>query len=324
MAYKIMIDKSGGPEVLSECEVSRGALLPTDALVRHEAIGINYIDVTQRRGDIPTSIPGGIGIEASGYVVEVGDKVDSVRVGDRVTYVLGPPGACSSERVYPAERLIRIPEFLSFNDAAAVTCKGITAQYLLKSTYPIRKGDVVMIYGVAGALGQFLVPWAKHLGAYVIGVVSKEESVNLAVERGCDHVLLWGACDVAKEVGLITKNKKADVVFDGVGKLTFSVSLDCLRPRGTMVSIGASSGPPDAVDVATLNSKGSLFLTRPSLAAHTADLNEYFCRANEVFSAVRAGIITPKVWKTFPLRKIREAHEVLESGASTGPIVAIP
>jgi NADPH2:quinone reductase len=226
--------------------------------------------------------------------------------------------------LYPAERLVRLPETLSFDDAATVLFKGITAQYLLKSTYPVRPGTVVLLYGVAGGLGQIMAPWAKHLGAFVIGVVSKEASIERARALGCDAVLVWGACDLPAEVATLTNGRKADVVYDGIGRDTFGASLDSLRPRGLLASIGASTGAPPPIEVGTLNAKGSLFLTRPGLAAHATDITEYRERAEDVFAAVSDGVIKPSAWKAFSLADAAGAHAALESGGSAGPILLKP
>ncbi|HLM39829.1 MAG TPA: quinone oxidoreductase [Microvirga sp.] len=297
---------------------------PQEAWIEQEAVGVNFLDVTQRKGAVPIPLPGGLGLEGAGRVTAVGSAVTNVAVGDRVAYILGPLGAYASGRLYPAERLVRLPETLSFDDAATVLFKGITAQYLLKSTYPVRPGTVVLLYGVAGGLGQIMAPWAKHLGAFVIGVVSKEASIERARALGCDAVLVWGACDLPAEVATLTNGRKADVVYDGIGRDTFGASLDSLRPRGLLASIGASTGAPPPIEVGTLNAKGSLFLTRPGLAAHATDITEYRERAEDVFAAVSDGVIKPSAWKAFSLADAAGAHAALESGGSAGPILLKP
>lgn len=324
MARRIRLEKAGGPEVLRVETFEPAKPGPAEAWIVQDAVGVNYLDVTQRSGAVPIPVPGGLGLEGAGRVAAIGSDVRNVSVGDRVAYALGGLGSYASERALPAERLVRLPETLSAEDAAAVTFKGVTAQYLLKSTYPVGPGSVVLLYGVAGGLGQFMVPWAKHLGAFVIGVVSKEASVEVARRRGCDAVLVWGKADLAKEVAALTDGRKADVVYDGVGRATFEASLHSLRPRGLMVSIGASSGAPDPVAVGTLNAKGSLFLTRPSIVAHATDIDEYRTRVEDVFSAVTSGVIKPEIWKTFPLDRAADAHAALENGSSNGPIILIP
>ncbi|GGD26039.1 quinone oxidoreductase family protein [Aureimonas glaciei] len=324
MTIAIQLTQTGGPDVLVPHEVEVPSPGPGEAIVEQRAVGVNYLDAMHRKGAVPIPVPGGIGLEAAGTVVAVGSGVSDVAVGDRVAYALGPVGAYAAVRAYPAERLVRLPEGLSFEEAAAITFKGITAQYLLKNTYPVGPGTVVVLYGVAGALGQVMAPWAKRLGAFVIGVVSKEASVAIAKSRGCDAVLVWGSCDLAGEVSRLTDGRKADVVYDGIGRETFAASVDSLRPRGLMVSLGASSGLPDPVSVATLQAKGSLYLTRPSIAAYAADLAEYRERARDVYEAAAAGIIKPEIWKTYPLEQVAQAHEAMDSGTSNGPIVLVP
>ena len=324
MVTAIRLDVAGGPEVLIPRDIDRVAPGPGEAWIEQEAIGLNYLDVMQRRGDVPIPLPGGLGLEAAGRVTAVGPEVTHVAPGDRVAYALGPVGAYAGGRLYPAERLLRLPDGITAQDAATVLFKGLTAQYLLKSTFPVGPDTSMLLYGVAGGLGQVMVPWARQLGAFVIGVVSKPESVAHAHAIGCNAVLVWGACDVPAEVAALTGGRKADVVYDGVGRKTFEASLDSLRPRGMFVSIGASSGPPPTVEFATLNAKGSLFVTRAGLAAHIGDLAEYRERADDVFAACAAGIISPKVWRTYPLAEAASAHAVLESGQSAGPMVLLP
>lgn len=323
-AATIRMAAPGGPEMLKTGQVQFDGLAPNEAWVVHEAIGVNFLDVMQRSGSVVIPTPSGLGLEAAGRVAAVGSAVSEVSVGDRVAYALGPIGAYATARPYPAERLVRLPDSISCESAAAITFKGITAQYLLKSTFPVGPGTTVLMYGVAGALGQLMVPWAKHLGATVIGVVSKRTSIIVAQSRGCDEVLVWGECDVPAEVHRITNGRKADVVYDGVGKATFSASLDSLRARGMMVSIGASSGAPDPVAVGTLNAKGSLFLTRPSLAAHATDVQEYRARVEDVYAAFNDGIISADIWKAFALEEAVQAHAALENGSSKGPVILKP
>lgn len=324
MATIIRLERTGGPDVLVATTVRDAAPGPGEAWIEQEAIGVNYLDVTHRNGAVPIALPSGLGLEAAGKVTAIGPGVTNVAVGDRVAYILGPIGSYASARAYPAERLIRVPDAVSLDDAATVLFKGTTAHYLLHSTYPVGPGTVVLLYGAAGALGQLMVPWAKHLGAFVIGVVSKEASVELAEAAGCDAVIVWGSGDLPAKVAEVTDGRKADVVFDGIGKATFAASLDSLRPRGTMVSIGASSGAPDPVAVGTLNAKGSLFLTRPGLAAHATELGEYHQRATAVLGAVTAGILKPKAWKSFALADASKAHAALEGGKSAGAILLKP
>ena len=324
MVSAIRFNQFGTPEVLNLQTLSEQAPGQGEVWLEQEAVGVNFLDVTQRRGAVPVSLPSGLGLEGAGRVAAVGAGVSNVRTGDRVAYATGPLGSYASARLYPAQRLVKIPDSLSFDDAAAVMFKGITAQYLLKATYPVGPGTTILLYGVAGGLGEIMVPWAKHLGATVIGVVSKQASVEKALASGCDEVLVFDADSLACEVARITQGKMVDVVYDPIGRVSFQASLDSLRPRGLMVSFGASSGAPSAVELSTLNAKGSLFLTRPSLAAHTASACEYQERAQDVLAAIGAGIIKPSVRASYSLADAALAHADLESGRSSGAIILKP
>jgi len=323
MTSTVRFHETGAPTVLQAIETDRLAPGPKEVWIEQEAIGVNYLDVTQRNGAVPVALPSGLGIEAAGRVADVGAEVTNVSVGDRVGYALGPLGSYATGRLYPSERLLALPEGLSFDDVAGVLVKGLTAQYLIKSTYAVGPGKTVLLYGAAGAVGQVLAAWATSLGATVIGVVSRETSVDRATAAGCAAVLVWGRCDVAAEVTDLTGGKMADVVYDGVGRKTFKASIDSLRTRGTMVAIGASSGLPDPVGLDLLNKK-SLFLTRPGLGAHISDVSEYKARAVDVFDALASGIIKPNVWKGFRLADVTQAHTVLEDGKAEGAIILRP
>ncbi len=324
MAVVVRISATGSAEVLQCREVGRESPAPGEVWLDQEAIGVNPLDISQRRGDAPVTLPSGLGLEGAGTVGAVGEGVTDFRVGDRVGYATGPLGAYASGRRYPTERLVRLPDAVSFDEAAAVLFKGITAQYLLTTTYPVCDDTVVAIYGASGALGQIMVPWARHLGAHVIGVVSRSASVERASAAGCDHVLVFDAATLGEQVADITRGRKADVVYDGVGKVSFDASLECLRPRGLMVSFGMTSGAPSPVSVSTLNAKGSLYLTRPSLAAHTASAEVYQQRAHEVLRALQAGIIRAEPRHTFSLADVRQAHALLEQGKAEGAVILKP
>ncbi|MHA6645952.1 quinone oxidoreductase family protein [Mesorhizobium sp. A623] len=324
MPVAIRFTETGGPDVLHATEVDAVAPGPNEVVIEHDAIGVNYLDITQRNGAVKIPLPSGLGLEAAGVVSAVGVGVTDFKVGDRVAYILGPVGAYSESRTISADRVVPLPDGVSFETAATVLFKGITAQYLLKSTYAVGQGTVVLLYGVGGALGQIMAPWAKHLGATVIGVVSKESSVDRTRTLGCDDVLVWGQGDLAEKVAALTDGHKADVVYDGVGKLTFEASINSLRPRGLMVSFGASTGAPPPVEVGTLNAKGSLYLTRPGLAAHATDVNEYRKRAADVLGAALNGVFSTTFSKVFPLSEAAAAHEAIESGQSNGPVILRP
>ncbi|OWV29735.1 quinone oxidoreductase family protein [Halomonas campaniensis] len=320
----IRFERPGHPEVLEAFLAKAPAPTEGEVLLKQRAVGVNFLDVTQRNGAVPIPLPSGLGLEGAGIVEAIGSGVEGFRPGDRVAYATGPLGAYAASRCIPASRLVKLPDDVSFEDAAAVLFKGITAQYLLKSTYEVKAGTKVMIYGVAGGVGDIMARWAKHLGAYVIGVVSRAVSIDKAKAAGCDDVFVFDAEQLPRQVAAATNGDKVDVVYDPIGRSTFNCSLECLRPRGLMVSFGASSGAPATVEVSQLNAKGSLFLTRPSLAAHTATDAEYQERAADVISALRAGIIVARIWRTFPLLDVAQAHEALESGHSQGTIVLIP
>ncbi|MEB0077708.1 quinone oxidoreductase [Pseudomonas sp. CCI3.2] len=324
MVSVVKFTHAGAPEVLQVEEVGQSAPGAGEVWLEQEAIGVNFLDITQRNGAVPVTLPSGLGLEGAGRVAAVGEGVDNVNVGDRVAYATGPLGSYASGRLYPANKLVRIPDSMTFEEAAAVLFKGITAQYLLKSTYPVGPGTVMVLYGVAGGLGEIMAPWAKHLGAFVIGIVSREQSVDKAKALGCDAVLVFNPQTLAADVARITDGKKADVVYDPIGRVSFEASLNSLKPRGLMVSFGASSGAPAPLEISTLNAKGSLFLTRPSIVAHTTDIAEYQHRAKDVLAAVEASIIKPMIRGRYALSDVAQAHAALESGTSSGTLVLIP
>ncbi|KJK16641.1 quinone oxidoreductase family protein [Pseudomonas sp. NPDC087612] len=324
MVMQIRLTQTGAPAVLQLVQSTAQAPGPGEVWLEQAAIGVNPLDVSQRKGDVPIALPCGLGLEGAGTVAAIGAGVSGLAVGERVGYATGPLGAYASARLYPAERLVKLPDDLGLEQAAAVLFKGITAHYLLHSTYPVGPGTRLMIYGAAGALGQLLVPWAKHLGAFVIGVVSKPESVARARAAGCDQVLVFDAATLAAQVLDITQGRKLDVVYDPIGRLSFEASLDSLRPRGLLVSCGMASGAPPAIELSTLNAKGSLFITRPSLAAHTASAGEYQQRAGEVLAALAAGIIRAQIWQRYALADAALAHDDLQQGRSQGAIILTP
>lgn len=324
MAQVIRLTAAGGPDCMQMQRLELAAPGPGEVLLAQEAVGVNPLDVLQRKGIAPISLPSGLGLEGAGKVLALGAGVDQFAVGDRVAYATGPLGAYASERLYPAERLVKLPEGISAEQAAAVLFKGITAQYLLTSTYAVGPGTVVLLYGASGGVGQLMASWAKHLGATVIGVVSKPQSQARALAAGCAHALVFDPQTLAADVRAITGGRMADVVYDGLGKLSFATSLDCLRPRGLMVSFGATTGAPPAVEMATLNAKGSIYITRPSLAAHTATAAEYQARATAVLQAVEQGVIQPVIGRRYALGDVAAAHADLEAGRTQGAVVLLP
>ncbi|WP_264313618.1 quinone oxidoreductase family protein [Pseudomonas putida] len=321
MASRIILNATGTADVMHVQHTQPQAPGPGQVWLEQTAMGVNPLDVLQRKGGAPLALPSGLGLEGAGRVSAVGEGVDNVRVGDRVAYAMGPVGGYASGRLFPAERLVKLPGLLGEEAAAAVLFKGITAQYLLKSTYAVGPGTQVLLYGAGGALGQLMASWARHLGATVIGVVSRPQSVERARAAGCHHVLVFDAATLARQVRELAQGEGVDVVYDCVGKVSLEASLDSLRPRGLLVSFGGTSGAPAAIGVATLNAKGSLYLTRPSLAAHTRTVAEYQQRAGDVLAAVAEGIIQPRVWRRYPLAEAARAHTDLEQGLSEGALI---
>mgnify|MGYP000443896595 FL=1 len=324
MPAAIRFHRTGGPEVLCLEEVEIGAPAPGEARVRHHAIGLNFIDTYHRSGLYPLPLPSGIGLEGAGVVEAVGEGVRDLAVGDRVAYAGGPVGAYSEVRCLPAERLLRLPEALSFETGAAMMLQGLTAAYLLRRTYRVQPGDAVLIHAAAGGVGLIACQWAKALGATVIGTVSTEIKAELARQHGCDHVILYTREDVAKRVREITGGEGVAVVYDGVGKDTFMASIDSLRVRGTMVSFGNASGPVPPFEPLLLSQKGSLFFTRPILAHHTAKRDELLDLGGELFEKVLAGQVKIEVNQRYALAEAAQAHRDLEARKTTGSTVLVP
>ena len=323
MTKAIRIHAPGGPEVLRWEDVPTPEPGPGEALVRHAAVGLNYIDVYIRSGLYKTSLPTTPGQEGAGTVVAVGAGVTTVAVGDRVAYGTGPLGAYATDRVIPADRLVKLPDGIAFNTAAAMMLQGMTAQYLLRRTYRVKSGDTVLVHAAAGGVGLILCQWAKHLGANVIGVVSTPAKAELAQAHGAHHVIV-GHHDLAAEVKRITGGAMLPVVYDSIGKDTFMASLDCLAPLGMMVSYGNASGPAGAIDVGLLAAKGSLFLTRPTLATYIARRADLEASANDLFDVVLSGAVKIRVNQTHPLSEAAAAHRALEARQTTGSTVLLP
>jgi len=323
MSKAIRMHGYGGPDVLRWEDVPLPDPGPGEALIRHEAIGLNYIDVYFRTGlyKVP-GFPAVIGQEGAGVVTAVGPDVTSVAVGDRVAYA-GPLGAYATNRVISADRLITLPASISADVAASVMLQGLTAHYLLHRTFPVKPGMTILVHAAAGGVGLLMCQWAKHLGATVIGVVSTEAKAELARQNGATHVVV-GHQGLAGEVKRITGGKMVPVVFDSVGRDTFQVSLDCLAPLGLMVSYGNASGPVPPVDLAMLSAKGSLFVTRPSLATYTATRPVLAGMPAELFAALEIGVLHASVNQRVPLSDAAEAHRALEARLTTGSTVLVP
>lgn len=325
MAKAIRIHEHGGPEVLRYEEVDPGKPGKGEVLLRHTAIGLNFIDTYFRTGlyPAPNGLPLTPGGEAAGVVVELGEGVTELKVGDRVAYA-GAPGSYAEERVMPAERLVKVPDGVTDEEAAGMMLKGMTAEYLLRRTYAVKPGDNVLYHAAAGGVGLIFGQWAKHLGVDVIGTVGSAQKAELAKAHGYAHVVNYRETDFVKAVAEITGGRKCDVVYDSVGKDTFDGSLDCLRPRGMLVSFGQSSGPVPPFNLGILSQKGSLFLTRPTLFAYIATRAELEESAAALFEVVRSGAVKIRVNQRYPLSEAAQAHADLEGRRTTGTTVLIP
>src|SRR5882724_4766588 len=324
MAKALRFHETGGPEVLRLEEVEVGKPAPDEAQVRHTAIGVNFIDVYDRTGLYPTTLPSGLGREAAGVVTAVGRKVKGIRVGNRVAYTLPRPGAAAELSNVPADRLVKIPNGVSDQQAAAIMMKGLTAQYLLRRTYKVAKGDYILVHAAAGGVGLILCQWAKSLGAKVIGVVGSQAKADLARKNGCRYTLILGQDDIVASVKKITREEGVAVVYDSVGKDTFMLSLDCLRRLGMMVTFGNASGPVPPVAPLELNKRGSLFLTRPTLFHYTATRADLEAAARELFAAVKSKKVKVHIGQTYPLAEAAKAYADLEARRTTGSTVLIP
>jgi NADPH:quinone reductase len=323
MPYAIRIQQHGGPEVMKWEEVDVGDPGVGQVRVRNTAIGLNYIDTYHRSGLYPMPMPLIIGSEGAGVVEAVGPKVKEFKAGDRVAYA-GPIGAYAEALLRPADRLVRIPNGIGDQDAAAMMLKGMTAWYLCRRTYRVKEGDTVVVHAAAGGVGQILSQWVKHLGGTVIGTVGSEEKVALAKKAGCKHVIVSTKEKVSERVKEITKGKGVPVVYDGVGKDTFMDSLDCLAPLGLMASFGNASGAVPPVNIGILAQKGSLFLTRPTLGNYTATREDLDTAARELFAVVKKGAVKIKINQTYPLREAAQAHVDLQDRKTTGQTVLLP
>lgn len=326
MAMQIKVGRHGGPEVLERAEAEVGAPGPGQVRLRHTAIGLNFIDTYFRSGlyPAPNGLPFVPGLEAAGVVEAVGEGVDSLKVGQRVAYGTGPLGAYSTERLIPAEKVVAIGDGIADETAAAMMLKGLTAQYLLRQTYVVKPGDTILFHAAAGGVGLIACQWAKHLGATVIGTAGSREKADLAKAHGCDHVILYRDEDVPAKVKELTGGKGVPVVYDGVGKDTFVMSLDCLQPRGLLVSFGNASGAVDGVNLGILAAKGSLFVTRPTIAGYTSTRAELEAAAKDVVDVVGSGAVRIEVNQRFPLADAADAHRALEGRKTTGQTVLLP
>ena len=323
MVTAIRVHETGGPEVMKAEQVDVGAPGAGQVRLRHTAIGVNFIDTYFRTGLYKTALPFIPGNEAAGVVEAVGEGVTDFKPGDRVAYIFGP-GTYVQERLVPADKLVPVPDGVSDQVAAAVLLKGLTAQYLLRRTFKVEAGHEILIHAAAGGVGLIAGQWAKHLGATVIGTAGSPEKIELALAHGYDHVINYRTEDFVARTLEITEGRKVEVVYDSVGKDTFSGSLDVLKPLGLLALFGQSSGPVPPFDLNILNQKGSLFLTRPSLFAYMANRTVLLKAAEELFGLIASGVLTIPVNQTFPLSEARAAHEALEGRHTTGTTILIP
>jgi NADPH2:quinone reductase len=323
MVAAVRVHKPGGPEVLKYEDIEVGAPVEGQIKIRVHACGLNFIDTYLRSGLYPpSSLPFVLGNEGAGEVIAVGPGVKDFKVGDRVAWVA--PGSYAAERLLPADRAIKLPDKITYEQAAGMMLKGMTVQYLLRRTYKVQKGDHVLIHAAAGGIGLIACQWANHLGANVIGTVGSKQKAELAKAHGCHHVILYGEEDFVARVKEITKGALCPVVYDGVGKATFPGSLDCLRPLGLFVSFGNASGPIEAFNLGILAQKGSLYVTRPTLVTYTAKREDLLATANDLFSVVTSGAVKIPINQKYALKDAAKAHQDLESRKTTGSSILIP
>ncbi|MBV8909920.1 MAG: quinone oxidoreductase [Gammaproteobacteria bacterium] len=324
MPIAIRFSALGGPEVLRAEEMEPGKPGTQEVQVRHTAIGVNYIDVYDRTGLYPVTLPSGLGREAAGIITATGRGVRGLRIGDRIAYVWPSPGAYSELRNVPAERVVRVPRGVSDEQAAALMLKGLTAHYLIRRTYRVARGDTILVHAAAGGVGLILCQWARALGAKVIGVVGSEAKAEVARRHGCRHVLISGRDELVGGVKSLTRGEGVAVVYDSVGKDTFMESLDCLRRLGMMVTFGNASGPVPAIEPLELTKRGSLFLTRPQLFSYIGTRKELEAAARELFGAVRSKKVRVLIGQRYPLSRAADAHRDLEGRRTTGSTVLTP
>ena len=324
MTHAIRFAQVGGPEVLQWQEVELSPPAAGEARVRHHAVGLNYIDTYHRTGLYPVPLPSGIGLEGAGVVEDVGSGVADLAPGDRVAYAGGPIGSYAEARNMPADRLVKLPDGISFEQGAAMMLQGMTAQYLLRRTYRVQAGDTILIHAAAGGVGLIVCQWAKALGATVIGTVGSDEKAALARANGCDHPIVYTRENFAERVKALTGGEGVAVVYDSIGKDTFMDSLACLRPLGMMVLFGAASGPVPPVDLGVLAKMGSLFVTRPTLFTYAAKRTDLVAMASELFDVVLAGKVRIEINQRYALRDAAQAHRDLEARRTTGSTILVP
>jgi NADPH2:quinone reductase len=325
MVAAVRVHKTGGPEVLTYEDVPVPAPGQGQIKIRNHAVGVNFIDTYFRMGMYPSPVglPFVSGNEGAGEVISVGPGVTDIKAGDRVGYT-SALGAYAAERILPADRAVKLPDKISYEQAAAMMLKGMTVQYLLRRTYKVQKGDNVLIHAAAGGVGLIACQWANYLGANVIGTVGSKDKAELAKKNGAHHVILYRDEDFVAKVKEITGGKLCEVVYDGVGKATFPASLDCIKPLGMFVSFGSASGPIDAFNINILQTKGSLFATRPTLNTYVANREDLIKTANDLFDVVASGAVKIPVNQKYPLKDAQKAHRDLEGRGTTGSSILVP
>ncbi len=328
MTMAAVIHEKGPPDVFRWEEVEVGDPGAGEVRVRNDAVGVNYVDTYHRRGmphpwPVPP-LPVVLGFEAVGVLQAVGAGVDDFKPGDRVAYAMPPHGAYSQERLYPADKLVKVPDGIDDLTVAAMMLKGLTAQYLLRRTYRVQPGDTILVHAAAGGMGHILCQWGRHLGATVIGTVSSDEKAELARAHGCDHPVVYTRDDFEATVKEVTDGEGCAVVYESIGKDTFKKSIDCLRPMGMLASYGHASGPPDPVDVIELGAKGSLFVTRPAIMHYMAKQRDLHDSARELFDVIESGAVTVSINHVYPLREAAQAHRAIEERRTTGCTVLLP
>jgi NADPH2:quinone reductase len=321
MTKAIIIKKPGGPEVLELKDIILSSPGPNEIKVKNIAIGLNYIDTYHRSGLYPVDLPSGIGLEGAGKITEIGTNVKDLNIGDNIAYAGGVPNAYAEERILPALLGVKIPNGISHKVAACIMTKGLTTHYLLCKTYKLTSKDVVLFHAAAGGVGQVFSQWAKGIGCKLIGTVGSDEKISIAKENGCDHVINYTKQDFVKEVNDITKNEGVSVVFDGVGKDTLKGSLECLKPRGTMISFGNASGSLDPLNVPKDIQSKSLFFTRPTMKDYYTTRGEVLEGANKLFEQIKYGKVKIKIFKEYNLAEAKQAHLDLESRKINGPAI---
>ncbi len=328
MAMAAVIHEKGAPDVFRWEEVEVPAPGAGEVRLRNSAVGVNYVDTYHRRGmphpwPVPP-LPVILGFEGVGVVQETGPGVDEFQEGDRVCYAMPPHGAYSQERVYPADKLIKVPDGIDDKTVAAMMLKGLTAQYLLRRTYRVQPGDTILVHAAAGGMGQILCQWGRHLGATVVGTASSDEKAGIAAAAGCHHPVVYTRDDFQAKVMEVTGGEGCAVVYESIGKDTFRQSIDSLRPMGMLASYGHASGAPDPVDVIELGAKGSLFVTRPAIMHYMAKREDMLASAAELFEVVKSGAVKIAVNQVYPLKEAAEAHRAIEERRTTGSTVLMP